>query len=98
MSLTAAPLQRILPDPGVPFVVYAIWAEFDYLTGPIVVSPSELDPGDGVLKFSAANLPGGPLGEFAVSGSLAVPLSQVDPSELPIALSLRLDQEDGRGV
>lgn len=91
MSLTASPLTRLLPEPGQPFVVYAIWALDTYT----VQGRLGLDQ---TVCFSAANIPGGPLGEFAVSGSLAVPLSQVHPSELPIALSLRLGQVDGHGV
>lgn len=90
MSLTTAPLNRLLPEPGQPFVVYAIWNDSEgrfYSAGTAAA---------GVTKFAAANLPGGPLGEFAVSGSLAAPLSQVDPTELPIALSLRLDLSEGR--
>ncbi|HEX3561828.1 MAG TPA: hypothetical protein VHU24_03230 [Solirubrobacterales bacterium] len=71
-------------------MVYAVWAEdprgrwFD----PSIVVTHPL--ANVVLKFAAANLPGAALGEFAVSGSLAAPLSQVHPSELPIALALDL--------
>lgn len=96
MSLTIAPLTRLLPEPGQPFVVYAIWAEDHDPDDGLTVWAPPLE--SAVVRFSAANLPGGPLGEFAVSGSLAEPLSQVDPAELPIALSLRLDEVDGHGV
>lgn len=91
MPLTTTPLVRALPEPGQPFVVYAIWVHneqfgIDYLRSD---HPGGLDD-DEVIRFSAANLPGAALGEFAVTGSLAVPLAQVRPDELPIALSLRL--------
>lgn len=82
MSLTATPPIRALPHPGEPFVVYAIWKD-----------PDGRDLSR--LRFAAANLPGAALGEFAVSGSLAAPLSQVRPDELPIALSLRLATTQG---
>lgn len=71
MTLTTPPTRRILPDPGVPFVVYACW-------------------GDG-SRIAIANVPGGPLGEFAIGGRLAQLMGQVAPSELPIVLTLRLE-------
>jgi hypothetical protein len=99
VSLTDAPLTRLLPEPGQPFVVYAIWVEDT--AGRFHPPRPELGPPNpdaAVVKFAAANLPGGPLGEFAVSGSLADPISRVYREELPIALSLRLGQVDGHGV
>ncbi len=91
MSLVAPPLTRALPHPGEPFVVYAIWG---YQPGLKEVSPWDVPEELDLIGFAAANLPGAALGEFAVMGSLAYPLSQVHPSELPIALSLRLDTEN----
>lgn len=86
MPLTQPPLQRMLPEPGQPFVVYAIWGRGhggqDH--------PADTVSSQESICFAAANLPGGPLGEFAVSGSLARPLVSVYTDELPIALSLRL--------
>jgi hypothetical protein len=95
MTLTTPPPVRLLPHEGEPFVVYAIWGEYE---GDMLSTADMVEMGmiPKVIYFSAANLPGGPLGEFAVSGSLAVPLAQVRPSELPIALSLRLATVEGR--
>jgi len=90
-KLGTTPPVRALPHPGEPFVVYAIWAE----PGEAGYGGDMLQYG-GALRFSAANLPGAALGEFAVSGALAVPLAQVRPDELPIALSLRLATVEGR--
>lgn len=99
MTLTAAPPTRLLPEPGQPFVVCAIWAEdHDPDEGTTVWAPP-FEASD--VRFSAANLPGGPLGEFAVGGALAEVLSQVEPAELPIAVTLRLallEDVNGRPV
>jgi hypothetical protein len=76
MGLTTAPTLHRLPDPGVPFVVYAIWLE-----------PAGAE---NLQKMAISNIPGGPLFEFAVAGHLAKQLAEVYPDELPIVLSLRL--------
>jgi hypothetical protein len=83
VSLVAAPLRRRLPDPGALFIVYALWVE----------------PGDreDEIRIAIANVAGGELGEFAVGGSLARPLFEVGPAELPIVLAMELAQLDGHG-
>lgn len=84
MSFLRVPPARRLPDPGVPFVVYGIWEEAEDLYTDVV-------------RISIANIPGGPLGEYAVGGSLAEPLAQVAIAELPIVLALQLVEVDGHG-
>lgn len=81
MTLTTPPLTRLLPPPGTPFVVYGTWVEET--------------PGGLVVKISAANIPGGPLSEFSLGGKLADVMCQIEPHELPIALTTRLAQVDG---
>lgn len=96
MTLTRTPPTRLLPEPGQPFVVYAIWEE-DLIGRLLPWGWRDIDDSIAeITKFSAANLPGAALGEFACSGSLAATLSQVHPSELPIALSLNLATVEGR--
>lgn len=97
MSLTDPPLQRRLPDPGTPFVVTAAWIETPagqcFPTEPKWGVPDQPN----LVKIAAANLPGGPLGEFAVAGELAEKIAQVYADELPIALTLRLGRGSGGG-
>jgi hypothetical protein len=83
MSLTTVPPARLLPEPGQPFIIYAIWPLDAYT----VNGRQGLNQ---TWVLSAANLPGGPLAEFAVGGALAEVLAQVEPAELPIAVTLRL--------
>jgi hypothetical protein len=85
MTLTAAPPRSKLPDLGVPFVVYALW--------------HEQHPGADELtrRIAIANVPGGPLYELAVAGSLAEPLTKVFPEELPIVLALAIDPDGPDG-
>lgn len=98
MTLTRVPPSPILPDPGQPFVVYALWIEgpegHAFLTRPDLGAP---DHPDALVKMAIANVPGGPLVEVAVGGSLAEQIAQVYADELPLVLALHLAQVDGHG-
>jgi hypothetical protein len=90
--------MKRLPDSGQPFVLTAVWIEGPDGSVYMPVPERGAPPPPSLVKIAAANLPGGPLGEFALAGELADAVAQVYPDELPIALSLRLGQLDGRGV
>jgi hypothetical protein len=75
----------------VPFVVYGLWAINE--AGALVAASLKE-----IVRMSVANIPGGPLYEVAVGGTLAKPLRSVlIPDDLPFCLSMKLIDLGDRG-